>query len=166
VRPAQRRKVLRFLRLGLVGAALVMVALFMRDRETITIPLDDYSLSPIYPPGTKFVLKRIEPDDPLPRGADVVYVVHPEGKTRAQFGRVRGLPGDIIGAENGHLTVNGKLIDRPAPIAGSALGEVPPGKVCVLAVSTRLPPDVAPDSRVFGFLPREDIKAIIRYRID
>ena len=34
-------------------------------RPEITIPLNDYSLSPIYPPGSKFVLKRIEPDDPL-----------------------------------------------------------------------------------------------------
>jgi type IV secretory pathway protease TraF len=94
----------------------------------------------------------------------VVYLVHSNGNKRAQFGRVRGLPGDVIGAEDGHLTVNGELIARPSRVPGEALGEVPPGHVCVLAVCAR--PDVAPDSRAFGFLPREDIKAIIRYRID
>jgi signal peptidase I len=164
VRPAQRRKVLRFVRLGLVGAALVMVALFVRDRETITIPANDYSLWPTHGPGTKLVLKRIEPDEELARGVDVVYLVRPDGKERAQFGRVRGLPGDVIGAKDGYLTVNGKLINRPSRVPGEALGEVPPGKVCVLAVGARR--DVAPDSRALGFLPREDIKAIIRYRID
>lgn len=164
MRPAQRRQVLRFLRLALVGGALVMVLLFVRDRETITIPLNDYSLWPAHGPGTKFVLKRLEPDDELPRGADVVYLARPDGAERAQFGRVRGLPGDVIGAQDGYLTVNGELIAKPSRVPGEALGEVPAGKVCVLAVSAR--PDVAPDSRALGFLPREDIKAIIRYRID
>lgn len=163
MRAAQRRNVVRFARIGIIGASLVVVALFVRGRETVEIPLNDYSLSPIYPPGAKLVVEYIDADDPLPRGADVVYFAHPDGKKRAQFGRVRGLPGDVIGAKDGKLTVNGEAI-RPVPLSGQALGKVPPGKVCVLAVSARR--EVAPDSRQLGFLPREDIKAIIRYRID
>jgi signal peptidase I len=163
VRPAQRRRVLRVTRFALFGAALVMVALFLRKRETITIPANDYSLWPTYGPGSTLVLERIDEDHALSRDVDVVYLTHPDGGERAHFGRVRGLPGDVIGARDGYLTRNDEPIG-PIRIPGESLGEVPDGMVCVLAVNART--EVAPDSRRIGFLPRADIKAIIRYKID
>ena len=93
---------------------------------------------------------------------DVVYAMEKEGTTYARFGRIRGLPGDEVGAREGRLTVNGEPIG-PIPIPGEPMGTVPPGKVLILATNpaeTRYP-----DSRVLGFIPRANLRAVIRYRI-
>jgi len=155
----------RFLRparfLILLGVVLV-VAFFVRNYERIEIPAADQSMDPTYPGGSTVLVEKIDADAPLARGTDVVYTWEADGKTYARFGRVRALPGDVVGAREGLLTVNGEPVG-PLPIPGEPMGEVPEGHVLILAVNpaeTRYK-----DSRELDFIPRERIVGILKARV-
>jgi signal peptidase I len=160
----KHRTILRILRILLLAAIAVSAALLWNRTggAKFTIPKADQSLYPRFPGGSMVVVDELEPDAPLKRGLDVVYAMEKEGTHYARFGRIQGLPGDEIGAADGRLTVNGEPVG-PIPIPGQAMGTVPEGKVLVLATNpaeTRYP-----DSRVLGFIPRDRVHAVIRYRI-
>ena len=159
-----QKKILRGLRVLLLGAVAVSAALLWNRTggSKFTIPEGDESLYPKYAGGSKVVVEKLEADAPLERGWDVVYAMEKDGTNYARFGRIRGLPGDEVGAHEGRLTVNGEPIG-PIPIPGEPMGAVPPGKVLILATNpaeTRYP-----DSRVLGFIPRANLRAVIRYRL-
>ncbi|MHC4550367.1 MAG: S26 family signal peptidase [Planctomycetota bacterium] len=158
----RQKTVLRVARLALLLGIVLAVAFFVRGNPRLTIPEHDQSMDPRFPGGSTVVVEELEADAPVPRGADVVYAMEKDGVTYARFGRVQGLAGDVIGARDGRLTVNGERVG-PLSIPGAALGEVPPGKVFILALNPL--EKTYPDSRVLGFIPREDLRAIIRYRI-
>ncbi|MHC4973563.1 MAG: S26 family signal peptidase [Planctomycetota bacterium] len=150
------------LRILLLAGIVVTLGLFLRGSEKFTIPQADESLYPRFPGGSTVVVEELDADEPLQRGIDVVYAMEKDGTDYARFGRIRGLPGDEIGAQDGRLTVNGEPIG-PIPMPGSPMGTVPEGKVFILAINpaeTRYP-----DSRELGFIPRERLRAVIRYRI-
>lgn len=160
----KQKKIYRVLRVALLAAIVVSAALLWNQTggARFTIPRADGSLYPRFPGGSTVVVEELEPDAPLERDWDVVYAMKKDGTDYARFGRVRGLPGDEIGALDGKLTVNGELIG-PIPIPGKAMGTVPPGQVLILAINpaeTRYP-----DSRELGFIPRDRVRAVIRYRI-
>jgi len=156
------KKILRAVRFALIAVMVVMLALFLRGHQKMTIPEGDQSLSPTYPGGSLLYVQPVEDDDPLEREMDVVYVQHKEGVDYARYGRIRGLAGDEIGAESGRVTVNGELVG-PIRIPGKPAGVVPDGHLYILAVN---PGELRyPDSRVLGFVARSDIEAIILSRI-
>jgi len=160
----RRRQILRAVRLVLLLAAGLLVALFLRGHPKFTIPGQDTSLEPTWPAGATVLVRRIDGDDALARGDDVVYEMEKDGKRYARFGRVRALPGDVVGvARGGVLTVNGEPVG-PLPLAGPAAGEVPPGHVYVLAVNPLT--EGYPDSRRLGFIPRDRVAGVILSRVD
>jgi hypothetical protein len=148
---AKQRVIYRVLRVLLLGGIVVTIGLFMRGCEKFTIPAKDDSLLN-YPGGTTIWATELEPDAALARGMYVVYMMEKDGTAYARFGRIEGLPGDVVGAQDGRLTVNGKPV---GPIPGEAMGTVPPGKVLILA--TNPAERDYPDSRVLGFIPRERV---------
>jgi hypothetical protein len=157
----RQRRVARVLRFALAAGIAVAAGLLVRSCERFAIPQEDESLYPRYPGGTTVVVAELEADAPVERGMNVVYAMEREGAIYARFGRIQGLPGDVVGARDGKLTVNDELVG-PIPIPGEPMGTVPPGKVLILATNpaeTRYP-----DSRVLGFIPRESLQAIIRFR--
>ena len=160
----RQRKILRVLRVLLLAGIAVTAALLWNRTggSKFTIPKGDESLYPRFPGGSTVVVEELPADAPLQRGTDVVYAMDREGTTYARFGRIRALPGDEVGTHEGRMTVNGVPIG-PIPLPGEPMGRVPPGHVLILAVNpaeTRYP-----DSRVLGFIPRDRLRAIIRYRI-
>jgi len=158
------RAVIRAARIVILLGVVLTVALFLRGHSTLTIPPGDTSMEPTYPAGSKVILDNLDEDDPIERGMDVVYSMDLDGVSYARFGRVQGLPGDVVGVAQGHLAVNGALVG-PARIPGpsKAVGRVPPGEYLVLAIN---PGEGAyKDSRELGFIPRERIRARIRASI-
>ncbi len=155
IRPAVVQRATRALiLLGVVVAA----AMFLRSHEKLKIPAADQSMDPTYPGGTTVFVEDLAPDAPLARGQDVVYTVEHDGTTYARFGRVRGLPGDEVGAKDGRLTVNGEPLG-PASIPGEPMGRVREGTVLILAINPA--ESRYPDSRVLGFIPRGNVVARI-----
>ena len=129
MRPQQNKKVLRVIRFVLIGFLVVMTARFWSGQQKMTIPERDQSLAPTFPGGSTLYVKPLGADDPVEHGMDVVYVQHKEGVDYARFGRIRGLPGDEIGADAGRVTVNGappgplrrKETCRGAGVSGSPM---------------------------------------------
>lgn len=159
-----QKTIARVLRvLLLAGIAITAALLWNRTGGSkFTIPRGDESLYPRYPGGSTVVVEELPADAPLQRGTDVVYEMEKDGTTYARFGRVRGLPGDEVGAREGRMTINGEPIG-PIPLPGEPMGKVPPGHVLILAVNpaeTRYP-----DSRTLGFIPRNHLRAVIRYKL-
>lgn len=157
-----QKSILRIARFVVLGGALAAVWFFWRSRETLTIPDNDESMAPTYPAGSTVVVQYVDDDEPLARGEDVVYLTREDDVVRARFGRVQGLPGDVVGAEDGLLTLNGEPL-KPIKMPGEAMGTVPDGHVLVLAINPF--ERRYPDSRRLGFLPRADVKARIRARV-
>ena len=153
------KSIKRWVRFGLFTSLAVMGGLFLSRCERFAIPVGDQSLAPTYPAGSRVVCAVLDGDDPIERDTDVVYAMEWEGVMRARFGRVRGLPGDEMGVDkNGRITVNGVAIG-PIGLRGPAMGIVPPGMLCILAIN---PQEITyPDSRKNGFVARADVRARI-----
>ena len=153
---------LRWFRRALIAVALLLVYLAFSPRQVYTVPEQDASMDPIYPPGTDLLVERLSPDDPLEQDMDVVYAVELDGVEYARFGRVRGLAGDQVSVQEGLLAVNGV----PTVLRGQqskALGAVPGGHVLVLNINPL--EERYGDSRSFGFIERSRIRHRIRARI-
>ena len=157
------RRIVRPLRFVLMAAIVIMIGLFVRERmrhEALTVPDHNQSMFPKYPAGTRVSAENIDDDYPLEIGMDLLYEVDGTG----YLGRLQGMGGDDVGIDDeGRITVNGERVG-PIPIPGAPLGKVPEGKLFLLVLNPA--PDVPPDSRTFGFIPREDVLAIIRHRIE
>jgi hypothetical protein len=143
----------------ILAAAVVTVGLFLRNRpERYEVPDGDYSLLPSHPPGSRIEVRRIEADEPLAIGTDVVFKVDVEGERYDRLGRVRGVGGDKVGAREGFLTVNGEFVG-PFKLRGEPMGRIPQGRLLILATSDTNTAGL--DSRAFGFIPRESVWGII-----
>lgn len=154
-----QKAIRRGVRFAIFGAIAVIAGLFLRNYERFAIPEQDQSLAPVHPGGSRVFCRVLDEDDPLERNVDVVYAMEYEGVRRARFGRVRGLPGDMLGTDSeGRITVNGKPIG-PIGLRGNPLGPVPDGKVCILAVNPQ--ESAYPDSRKLGFIDRAEVQATI-----
>jgi signal peptidase I len=154
------QRVLRIARLVLLLGVAIALATLWRSCDRMRIPDADQSMHPTYPGGSVLVVEDLAPDAPLERGTDVVYAVEIDGQTYARFGRVRGLPGDVVGVKDSRLTVNG---EPAGAIPGEPMGEVPEGTVLILAIN---PLEIRyPDSRKLGFIPRKQVVAVIRTKL-
>jgi len=158
----KQRTILRAARVAILLGVVLTLALFFRRHSTLTIPAADTSMEPTFPAGSKVLLDKLDEDDPIERGMDVVYSMRRGETDYARYGRVQGLPGDVVGAQGGYLTVNGVPVGPPR-IPGKALGRIPPGEYLILAINPG--EGVYHDSRKEGFIPRERIRARIRASI-
>lgn len=165
--PKSVRRAIRFV---ILLAIVLLAGYVFRNYERNRIPDGDQSLSPLYPGGSRVLCELVDPDEPLERGTDVVYAmegVDPKSGQPvrfARFGRIRGLPGDEIGADaEGLLTVNGKRIG-PINLRGKPMGVVPPGRLFILAINPQETDTLYADSRRLGFIAREDVRARILAR--
>ena len=146
----------------LLGLALT-VGLYIRRRpEKLVMQPGDRSMIPAYYPSSELKAQPIDSDFELKRGRDVLYVMKTKGKDRGFIGRVQGLPGDDISVDSGFLTCNGELIGpariRAIGLKADILRAVPKDHLCMLNVN----PDLRySDSRQFGFVPRDQVQAII-----
>ena len=158
----ETRRIIRITRFVLIAAALGMVWVFSRDSERYTIPVGDESLAPDRPGGTTVAVRMLDDDAPLEVGMDVVYAMEREGTEYARFGRVRALPGDVVGSVDGWIAVNGEPI-FPFPMRGNGAGRVPEGSAYILAIWPEVGDYV--DSRELGFIPRAQVRAEILAKV-
>lgn len=115
----------------------------------------------------------LEPDDWLvavrrfriPKRGDVVIFTHPSRPGLFLIKRVIGLPGERVSAENGQISINGRVVADPwgdGPIVAVSDIHVPIGTVWVLG-DNRSSSSV--DSRVLDAIPLDDVrwKVVARY---
>ena len=148
----------RWVRLAVLSGCVLMVALFLREHESYTIPDEDQSLAPDYPGGSRLHVQAIDGDESLEIGLEVVYEQEKDGTAYARFGQIAGLPGDVIESREGVLHVNGEA----TLLRGEAPGQVPAKMVYILVANPF--EKRYPDSRELGFIAREAVRAIIKAR--
>ncbi len=164
-RRKRRNDLLEFLVISLVAFALVFGFVRPFVLEAFYIPSE--SMVPTLEVGdrvfvNKFVYRVTEPE----RG-DIVVFESVDGGDEALIKRVVGLPGDTIAVRSGTLYVNGEPQKEPylnrQPLDESFYGPilVPPGHVFVMGDNRAN----SADSRVFGPVPKENIKgeAFLRF---
>ncbi len=164
-RRKRRNDLLEFLVISLVAFALVFGFVRPFVLEAFYIPSE--SMVPTLEVGdrvfvNKFVYRVTEPE----RG-DIVVFESVDGGDEALIKRVVGLPGDTIAVRSGTLYVNGEPRKEPylnrQPLDESFYGPilVPSGHIFVMGDNRAN----SADSRVFGFVPKENIKgeAFLRF---
>jgi len=155
----KNKTIRRVVRLVVFAALGVMLFTFATTHELLRIPIDDASLNPDFPAGSRVVLRYVDEESPLKRNTPVLYLAERDGKTVAHFARIAALPGDTIESKNGVLHING--VSRF--VRGKAPGPVPEGHVFLLIPNPL--EKLHADSRKLGFIKRSAIKAIVLARM-
>ncbi|MFF3013784.1 signal peptidase I [Streptomyces sp. NPDC057939] len=143
-----RRAAVSTLAVGAAGFCLGLVHSFFAHSYTFTNRMGDDSMAPAYPQGEVFYAETTTGDEV--RHGDVigfdVTVEHPDGGS--VIGRVVALGGDTLAYRGGegHLTLNGKVLDEPyvdhAVVSGGSADfevKVPEGRLIVLGDGRRSP---------------------------
>jgi signal peptidase I len=113
-----------------------------------------------------FINKFVYRFEPIERG-DVVVFWYPLDRSKSFIKRVVGLPGDTVAIREGHVYLNGKLLQEPyVPPASADVGDLSPMKIpnddYFVMGDHRISSN---DSRIFGPVPRKYIygKAVFAY---
>lgn len=169
-----RRWIVRILATLAVALPLSAVALYVANpfgarsadpRERILghglyrVPGD--SMAPEIPAGSVVIVRAGHYTRERPQRGELVTAIAPDMKGYAMK-RVIGLPGDVIGMEQGRLHVNGAVLDEPYVLRENATTDyslelspvsVPDGHYYLLGDNR----DNSADSRMWGPLPREKL---------
>lgn len=147
---------------GIISAVAIAVILYLfifTPHEVI-----GSSMHPTYKDGEYLLANKLTYKVKDFQTGDVVIFKHSE--TKDYIKRVIGVPGDTVSVQNGHIFLNGKLLDEKDYLentvitdGGSFLSEgmeviVPEEKLFVCGDNR---PNSS-DSRYFGFVPMSDVK--------
>jgi len=122
------------------------------------------SMAPTLQKGDRFVVNKLAYRLHPPRRWDVAVFRHPVDTKRLHVYRVIGLPGETFELRDGHVVINGQLLDRPHRQRSSSWlnqGEygqegkplqIPAKSYVVLGDNST----VSYDSRFWGFVPEEN----------
>lgn len=145
-----------------LGLALVIIVFLYQP-----VKVEGTSMAPLLSDQERiFINKYVYRFEPIDRG-DVVVFWYPLDRSKSFIKRVVGLPGETLEIRDGHLYINGKLIQEtyvpPSYFDDSSYGpiRIPPHEYFVMGDHR----DSSNDSRIFGPVPRRYIygKAVFAY---
>jgi signal peptidase I len=145
---------------GSIGVAVLAAAALRGVLRRFEIK--EASMSPALEPGDWIVARR---RTGILRRGDIVVFSDPTGTGMNLVKRVIGIPGDLVGIENGRVTINAAVLaDRWANGVTEPNGEwdVPEGHIWVLGDNR---PVSRSDGRLFGPIPLESApwQVVARY---
>ena len=123
------------------------------------------SMQPLLHTNERLVVEKISYRFHGPRRGDVVVLHDPSGGSELLIKRVIGLPGERVTIADGHVFIDGQLLDEPyldqTTESNGRSWLVPPLNVFVLGDNR----GASRDSRAFGFVPLSEIvgHALFRY---
>ena len=122
------------------------------------------SMFPTLQRGDRIFVNRFAYRFSEPRRGDVAVFIYPMDKKRDFIKRIVALPGETVEIRDGHVLINGKLVNNPPPVAQLeyfTLGpyshgeiKVPENAFFVLGDNSRN----SKDSRYWGFVPYENLR--------
>jgi signal peptidase I len=154
-----------------VETLVLTVIIFLVIQNFVAQPyrIEQMSMEQTLEPGQYVLIDKLSPRWADYTRGDVVVFWPPEAEHDVPFiKRVIGLPGDRVEIKDGLVYVNGVELDEPyvfeGPTEASVLGEVivvPSGSYFAMGDHR----SDSTDSRVFGFVDRDDIigRALVRY---
>ncbi len=162
--PATRRELRAWARdlVAALGLAMVIIVFFYQP-----VKVEGTSMAPLISDQERiFINKFVYRFEPIERG-DVVVFWYPLDRTKSFIKRVVGLPGDLVNIREGHVYINGAMLEEPyvppryEDFSGYGPARVPTGQYFVMG-DHRISSN---DSRIFGFVPANYIygKAVFAY---
>lgn len=165
-----KRRLLRFLPAGIAQSLVydwiptvglsVLLALVMRSFAFASYFVPSESMQGTLYPGDKFIAQKFTTKvlNQTPRHGEIVIFRHPDKPNETWVKRVIGLPGDLVEVRNGKVWLNHEQLDE-SYVADAMLNDfgpvsVPADNYFVLGDNR----NNSLDSRVWGYLPREDIE--------
>src|SRR6201993_3856704 len=145
-----------------IGLALVIIVFLYQP-----VKVEGTSMAPLLSDQERiFINKFVYRFEPIERG-DVVVFWYPLDRSKSFIKRVVGLPGDLVDIRDGHVYINGRLLEEPyvppryEDNSGYGPARVPSGQYFVLG-DHRISSN---DSRIFGSVPASYIygKAVFAY---
>ncbi len=114
----------------------IALALFIRHFIVELYVVDGPSMQPTLYTGERLVVNKFVYHFREPHRGEIIVFEYPKDHSRNFVKRVIALPGDTIQIDNGHVFVNGKLLNEPY-ILDTTLGtypltKIPPGHIFVM----------------------------------
>ncbi len=143
---------------------LAVVLFFGINAVSARVRVDGFSMIPTLQDGEFVLVSKLHYLFGKPERGDIIVFHYPMDPQQELIKRVIGLPGDMIGVQNGRVSVNGQVLDEPyiaATPAYSGDWTVPEGQLFVLGDNR----NDSSDSHSWGFLPSEKVvgKAVVIY---
>ena len=162
--PGARRELRDWARdlVAALGLAMVIIVFFYQP-----VKVEGTSMAPLISDQERiFINKFVYRFEPIERG-DVVVFWYPLDRSKSFIKRVVGLPGDMVNIREGHVYINGQVLEEPyvppryEDFSGYGPARIPPGQYFVLG-DHRISSN---DSRIFGTVPASYIygKAVFAY---
>jgi len=127
--------------------------------------VEGQSMEPNLHNNERLIIEKISYRFHPPRRGDIIVLRLPNRTSDPLIKRVVGLPGETVEITDGHVLINGQVLDEPYlnqfTYQGMPPRVVPPNEVFVLGDNRGF----SNDSRAFGFVPFSDIigRAWFRY---
>jgi signal peptidase I len=143
---------------------LAVVLFFGINAVSARVRVDGFSMIPTLQDGEFVLVSKLHYLFGKPERGDIIVFHYPMDPQQELIKRVIGLPGDMIGVQNGRVSVNRQVLDEPyiaATPAYSGDWTVPEGQLFVLGDNR----NDSSDSHSWGFLPSEKVvgKAVVIY---
>jgi signal peptidase I len=143
---------------------LAVILFFGINAVSARVRVDGFSMIPTLKDGEFVLVSKLNYKFGDVERGDIIVFHFPMDPEQELIKRVIGLPGDMIGVQNGTVSVNGQVLDEPyiaATPAYSGNWEVPDGQLFVLGDNR----NDSSDSHSWGFLPFEKVvgKAVVIY---
>jgi signal peptidase I len=143
---------------------LAVVLFFGINAVSARVRVDGFSMNPTLQDGEFVLVSKLHYLFGKPERGDIIVFHYPMDPQQELIKRLIGLPGDMIGVQNGRVSVNGQVLDEPyiaATPAYSGDWKVPEGQLFVLGDNR----NDSSDSHSWGFLPSEKVvgKAVVIY---
>jgi signal peptidase I len=151
--------------LDIIETLVLAVVLFLGiNAVSARVRVDGFSMIPTLQDGEFVLVSKLNYQFGKPERGDIIVFHYPMDPQQELIKRVIGLPGDMIGVQNGKVSVNGQVLDEPyiaATPAYSGNWKVPDDQLFVLGDNR----NDSSDSHSWGFLPSEKVvgKAVVIY---
>jgi len=162
--PQKGSQIGSFLLETLQAVVLAVVLYFLIDTVIARVYVLNLSMVPTVTPGEQLIVnKMIFRTGNYQRG-DIIVFHYPQDPREDYIKRLIGLPGDVVKAENGAISVNGQVLNEPycsSPVSYTGEWLVPEDAFFVLGDNRNL----SSDSHSWGFAPVENVvgKALAVY---
>lgn len=160
----------------LIEAIAIFAAIYIGVQWLIAQPhkVDGSSMFPTFHSGDYIITNKIGYRFSPPERGDVIVLISPQDNTKDFIKRVIGLPNEKVKIQDGHVYINGKILNEPyidpsertyqeAFLREGEDVTIPPGDYVVIGDNRS--PGGSSDSREWGFVPKEKIigRVFLRY---
>lgn len=162
--PEKHNQVSSFLLETLQTIILAVVLYFLIDSVIARVRVENLSMVPTLQPGEFLLVNRMASRIGNYHRGDIIIFHFPQDPQEDYIKRLIGLPGDVVKAENGAVSVNGQVLDESYisnPVSYSGEWLVPENAYFVLGDNR----NISSDSHSWGFVPAENVvgKALAVY---